>query len=65
MENQYIGVELPKKEGLGKFANLRRGGGAWQKKGGGVFEGGLIPKRILSSHVKKASYTLFQYALSI
>ena len=29
--------ELLKKGGLGQFPDL---GGAWQKKGGGVFEGG-------------------------
>ena len=30
------------KRGLGQFADLR--GGPWQKRGGGVFEGGLIPQ---------------------
>ena len=32
--------ELLKKGGLGQFPDL---GGAWQKKGGGVFEGGWCP----------------------
>ena len=37
------------KSGLGQFADLREEveggeGGAWQKRGGGVFEGGLIPQ---------------------
>ena len=38
---------LPKKGGVGQFADLGRGGGgAWQERGGGVFfEGvGLIPQ---------------------
>ena len=30
---------IPKKGGLGQFVDLR---GAWQERGGGVFEGGLI-----------------------
>ena len=30
---------MPKKGGLGKFADLR---GAWQERGGGVFEGGWV-----------------------
>ena len=30
------GVDLPKKREIGQFADLR---GAWQKRGGGVFEG--------------------------
>ena len=30
-----VGHELPKRGGLGQFADLRRG--AWQEKGGGVF----------------------------
>ena len=29
------------KRGFGQFADLR---GAWQERGGGVFEGGLIPQ---------------------
>ena len=38
-KNQYMGsVRLPKKGGLGKFANLREGLG--KKEGSGVFEGG-------------------------
>ena len=38
-KNQYMGsVGLPKKGGLGKFANLREGLG--KKEGSGVFEGG-------------------------
>ena len=37
--NMYSGKCL--KRGLGQFANLR--GGAWQKRGGGVFEGGWCP----------------------
>ena len=37
---------MPKKEGLGQFADLR-GRGAWQERGGGVFEGGLIPQYTL------------------
>ena len=43
LKNQYIGG-LPKKGGgLGQFVDLR--GGAWQERGGGVFEGGgLIPQ---------------------
>ena len=33
---------LPKKGGgLGQFVDLRRGGVAWQEKGGRVFEGGV------------------------
>ena len=28
------------KRGFGQFADLRRGGGAWQEGGGDVFEGG-------------------------
>ena len=39
-KNQYRAGGLPKKEGLGQFANLRGVG----KKGGGVFEGGLMPQ---------------------
>ena len=35
---------MPKKGGLGQFADLR---GAWEERGGGVFEGGLIPKHTL------------------
>ena len=31
---------LPKKGGLGQFANLR---GPWQERGGGVLEGGWYP----------------------
>ena len=35
--------ELPKKEGLGPFPDLRRGGGGLGKKeGGGVFGGGAL-----------------------
>ena len=34
---------MPKKGGLVQFADLR-GAGAWQKREGGAFEGGLIPK---------------------
>ena len=45
MKNQYIGGGgLPKKEEggvLGQFVDLR---GAWPERGGGVFEGGLIPQ---------------------
>ena len=38
-KNQYMGsVGLPKKGGLGKFANLKEGLG--KKEGSGVFEGG-------------------------
>ena len=33
---------VPKKGGLGHFADL--GGGLRKKEGGGVFEGGLIPQ---------------------
>ena len=42
LKNQYIGG-LPKKGGggLGQFVDLR-GGGAWQERGGGVFEGGGV-----------------------
>ena len=41
-KNQYMGsVGLPKKGGLGKFANLREGLG--KKEGSGVFEGGWYP----------------------
>ena len=35
---------LPKKGGLARLANLRGGGGLARKRGGGVFEGGLIPQ---------------------
>ena len=38
MKNQYIGEDCLKR-GLGQFAHLR-GGGGWQERGGGVFEGG-------------------------
>ena len=40
--SQRINIEgeLPKKRG---FADSR-GGRAWQERGGGVFEGGLIPQ---------------------
>ena len=34
--------ELPKKEGLGQFPDLRRGGGLGKKEVGGVFEGGAL-----------------------
>ena len=36
--------ELPKKEGLGPFPDLRRrgGGGLGKKEGGGVFGGGAL-----------------------
>ena len=50
-KKQYRGGELPKKGGLGQFADLRDGlgqfanlRGAWQERGGGVFERGLIPQ---------------------
>ena len=40
MKNQY-GGELSKKGTLGQFADLKGGGGgAWQERGVGVFEGG-------------------------
>ena len=35
-KNQYRGGGLPKKVGLGHFADLR---GAWQERGSDVFEG--------------------------
>ena len=36
---------MPKKVGLGWFADLRgRGGGVWQERRGGVFEVWLIPQ---------------------
>ena len=35
------GGGLPKNGGLGQFADLR--GGAWQERGGGVFERGWYP----------------------
>ena len=35
--SQKEGGGLPKKRGLGQFADLR---GAWQERGGGVLEGG-------------------------
>ena len=38
--------ELPKKGGLGQFADLR---GAWQKRGGVFLSGGLIPQFTLCS----------------
>ena len=38
MKIQYRGEGLPKKEGLGQFADLRRL--AWQERVGGVFERG-------------------------
>ena len=45
--NIYIEGGLPERGRYGQFADLGRGGEAWQKKGGGVvFEGGggrLIP----------------------
>ena len=42
MPKTNIEGELPKKGGLGQFADLR---GGWQERGGSVFEGGggLIP----------------------
>ena len=44
-KNLYIGGNCLKRGGLGQFADLRRkGGGPRQKRGGGVFEGGLIPQ---------------------
>ena len=36
-KNQYRGGGLPKKVGLGHFADLR---GAWQERGSDVFKGG-------------------------
>ena len=41
MKNQYIGGGLPKKRGLGQFADSGEGGGGGvgKKEGGGVFEG--------------------------
>ena len=39
MKNQYRGGGLPKMEGLGQFADLRVGGGAWQERGGSFLEG--------------------------
>ena len=46
-EKQLYKGDCLKRGGLGQFANLRGGGGgggwAWQERGGGVFEGGLIP----------------------
>ena len=41
MENQYKGGNCLKKRGLGQLTDV--GWGAWQERGGGVFEGGLIP----------------------
>ena len=41
-KNQYRGGDCLKKGGrLAQFADFR---GAWQERGGGVFEGGLIPQ---------------------
>ena len=37
MRNQYIGGDCLKRGELGQFQDLR---GAWQKRGGDVFEGG-------------------------
>ena len=43
MKNQYIrGDCLKRGGGFGQFVDSR--GGAWQERGGGVFEGGLIPQ---------------------
>ena len=43
-KDQYKGGIASKVgEELGHFADLR-GGGAWQERGGGVFEEGLIPQ---------------------
>ena len=42
MKNQYIRGNCLK-GGLAQFGDLRGGRGAWQKRGGGVFEQGLIP----------------------
>ena len=39
MRNQYRGGRLPKKWGLDCLL-IYGGGGAWQERGGGVFEGG-------------------------
>ena len=41
-KSQYMGG-LPKKEGLGQFADLREGG-VGKKEEGGVLEGRLIPQ---------------------
>ena len=40
MENQYRGGNCLKKRGLGQLTDVGGGGGAWQERGGGVFEGG-------------------------
>ena len=43
---------MPKKGRLGQFADLRRGGGGLvRKRGGGVFEGALIPQCTLCQKV--------------
>ena len=61
-KNQYMGsVGLPKKGGLGKFANLREGLG--KKEGSGVFEGGVIPQCtlwwcLILSKILKAKYSI-------
>ena len=62
MNNQYIGSiygELSKKEGLGQFANLR-GGELGKKKGGGVFEEGLILS-VHTIHDKNIQFHKFGY----
>ena len=42
--------ELPKNRELGRFADLTEGGGG-RKRGGDVFEGGLIPQCLQQEYI--------------
>ena len=57
----YIeGGGLPKKEGLGQFANLRAG---WQGRGSGVLEGGWYPNAHYELSQNHLTHVLIQHSV--